>query len=80
MDILPDGEGEAYGAANQELQDYRVELIRKYYLGDESAAETLIEEGVDYAVVFSSVPEYAGYIGNVIYDNNAVKIIEMAEQ
>lgn len=73
-------EGEAYGAANQELQDYRVELIRKYYLGDESAAETLIEEGVDYAVVFSSVPEYAGYIGNVIYDNNAVKIIEMAEQ
>lgn len=73
-------EGEEYGAANQELQNYRVELIKKYYSGDEKAAEVLIEEGVDYAVVFASVPDYAGYVGDIIFENDAVKIIQVREQ
>lgn len=72
-------EGEGYGSANQELQTYRVNLIKKYYLGDEEATEVLIGEGVDYAVVFASVPEYVEYVGNVIFENSAVKIIEMGK-
>lgn len=68
-------EGEDYGAANQEFKDYRYELVGRYYSGDSDAAHTLAEEGVDYAVVFASVPNYSNYIGNVIYENDAVKIV-----
>lgn len=70
-------EGEAYGAASKALQDYRVNLIKEYYSGSDAAAQTLINEGVDYAVIFGSVPGYTGYVGNIIYENDAVKVVEM---
>lgn len=70
-------EGGAYGAASQELQNYRINLMKEYYTGSKAAAEVLTNEGVDYAVIFTSVEDYMEYSGKVIFENEAVIIIQL---
>lgn len=70
-------EGEAYGAATKELQDYRYSIVGAYFTGDKDVVETLKKEGVSYAVVFSSVPDYQQYTGEIIFENEDIKIIKI---
>ena len=72
-------EGEAYGAASQELQDYRYGVTEQYFRGSGDAAKTLIAEGVDYAAVFSSVEGFTSYLGLVVFENEDIMIIKLSE-
>ena len=57
----------------------RVALLSAYYNGDIDAKNTLLNEGVTYAVLFKAFHSPNSILGDVLYENNAMIIYQLKQ-
>ena len=62
---------------NNHITSDRLGLIQSYYGGNMDAKRSLINEGVDYAVVFKNISDFDTTRETVLYENNEMKIIKL---
>ncbi len=73
---------EGYASTNlpsMDLVDFRLDLLSRYYGGEEGAMKSLMDEGVTHAVLFKGNQDPSVQLeGNFLYENNAIAIIEFS--
>ncbi|MBQ7565065.1 MAG: hypothetical protein IJT16_13890 [Lachnospiraceae bacterium] len=58
----------------------KVELVRAYFTGEPGTDEKIKREGIDYAVLYRNVDEYAAPVfGDPVYENGAIIVLQLQE-
>lgn len=62
---------------NDYIVDERMTLLKNYFNGDRQARKTLIEEGVDYVVVYKNISDAHIEKSNILYENKDIIIAKI---